>query len=256
MGEMKLISWNINGIRSAVRHGFMDWLKKESPDVLCLQETKAAPADLPDSILKPEGYFTFWNIQRRGYAGVATFTKKKPLRVLTGFGVPEFDIEGRVLISEHPGFTVFNIYFPNGKQGPERLKFKMDFYDAFLDFIEPLRLQGKKLIICGDINTAHKEIDIARPKANSKVSGFLPEERAWMDKFVSRGYVDTFRYFNKEPDHYSYWDIKTGARARNVGWRIDYFYVTENMIKQVKKSVMLPEVMGSDHCPIMLILQV
>jgi exodeoxyribonuclease-3 len=256
MSEMKLISWNINGIRSAVRHGFMDWLKKESPDVLCLQETKAAPADLPDSILKPEGYFTFWNIQRRGYAGVATFTKKKPLRVLTGFGVPEFDIEGRVLISEHPGFTVFNIYFPNGKQGPERLKFKMDFYDAFLDFIEPLRLQGKKLIICGDINTAHKEIDIARPKANSKVSGFLPEERAWMDKFVSRGYVDTFRYFNKEPDHYSYWDIKTGARARNVGWRIDYFYVTENMIKQVKKSVMLPEVMGSDHCPIMLILQV
>jgi exodeoxyribonuclease-3 len=253
MAEIKLISWNVNGIRSLLKRGFMDWLNKESPDVLCLQETKATPDKLPEELLKPQGYLTYWNYpQKKGYAGVATFSKVKPMDVQTGFGTPEFDIEGRVLITEHPGFTLFNFYFPNGKQSAERLKFKMDFYDAFLNYVEPLRRKGEKLIICGDVNTAHKEIDIARPKENSKLSGFLPEERAWIDKFVARGYIDTFRYFNKEPNHYTYWDIKTGARERNVGWRIDCFYVTENLKDQLVKSVMLPDVMGSDHCPIML----
>jgi exodeoxyribonuclease-3 len=257
MADMKLICWNVNGIRALLKHGFLEWLARESPDILCLQETKATPDNLPEELLKPQDYLTYWNYpQKKGYAGVATFSKVKPMDVQKGFGTPIFDVEGRVIISKHPGFTLFNIYFPNGKQSAERLKFKMDFYDAFLNYIEPMRRKGEKLIICGDVNTAHTEIDIARPKENSKFSGFLPEERAWLDKFVSRGYIDTFRYFNKEPNHYTYWDIKTGARERNVGWRIDYFYISESLQDQIVKSVMLSDVMGSDHCPIELILEV
>ena len=257
MAEVRLLCWNVNGIRAVIKRGFLDWLNRESPDVLCLQETKATPDDLPDELLNPSGYHTYWNYpQKKGYAGVATFSKEKPLEVQKGFGVHEFDIEGRVIISRHPAFTLFNIYFPNGKQSAERLKFKMDFYDAFLNFIEPRRRKGEKLIICGDVNTAHQEIDLARPKENSKISGFLPEERAWMDKFEARGYIDTFRYFNKEPGQYTYWDIKTRARERNVGWRIDYFFVTENLKNQLVKSTIMPEVAGSDHCPISLVLKV
>jgi exodeoxyribonuclease-3 len=257
MAEIELICWNVNGIRAILKHGFLEWLGKESPNILCLQETKATPDNLSDELLKPKGYITYWNYPgKKGYAGVATFSKVKPLDVKKGFGRKKFDLEGRTIISKHPGFTLFNIYFPNGKQSTERLKFKMGFYDAFLDYIEPLRERGEKLIICGDVNTAHKEIDLARPKENSKMSGFLPEERAWMDKFVSLGYIDTFRYFNKEPEKYTYWDIKTRARERNVGWRIDYFFVTENLKKQLVKSTIMTDVMGSDHCPIALTLKV
>lgn len=257
MAEIKLICWNVNGIRAMLKHGFLEWLDKESPDILCLQETKATPDNLPEELLKPQGYVNYWNYpQKKGYAGVATFSKVRPLEVKKGFGITEFDVEGRVIISKHADFTLFNIYFPNGKQSAERFKFKMDFYDAFLDYIEPLRKKGEKLIICGDVNTAHKEIDIARPKENSKMSGFLPEERAWMDKFVALGYIDTFRYFNKEPGQYTYWDIKTGARARNVGWRIDYFFITENLKNQMVRSTIMSEVIGSDHCPITLVLKV
>jgi exodeoxyribonuclease-3 len=256
MAETRIICWNVNGIRAVLKHDFLKWLNKESPDILCLQETKATPDNLPEELLKPKGYVTYWNYpQKKGYAGVATFSKVKPLDVKLGFGKPEFDVEGRTIISKHPGFTLFNIYFPNGKQSAERLKFKMDFYDAFLDYIEPLRKKGEKLIICGDVNTAHREIDLARPKENSKMSGFLPEERAWMDKFVSLGYVDAFRSFNKDPGQYTYWDIKTRARERNVGWRIDYFFITENLIKQLVKSTIMSDVMGSDHCPIVLVLK-
>jgi exodeoxyribonuclease III len=257
MGEVRILCWNVNGIRAVMKRGFLDWLNRESPDILCLQETKATPDDLPEELLNPSSYHTYWNYpQKKGYAGVATFSKEKPLEMQKGFGIYEFDIEGRVIISRHPAFTLFNIYFPNGKQSAERLKFKMDFYDAFLNFIEPRRRKGEKLIICGDVNTAHQEIDLARPKENSKISGFLPEERAWMDKFEAHGYIDTFRYFNKEAGQYTYWDIKTRARERNVGWRIDYFYVTENLKKQLVKSTIMPEVTGSDHCPISLVLKV
>lgn len=240
-----------------MRHGFLDWLAREAPDVLCLQETKATPDDLPEALLNPPGYFAYWNYpEKKGYAGVATFSKEKPLKVQNGFGIPEFDVEGRVIISEHPGLTLFNIYFPNGKKDSTRLKFKLDFYDAFLNYIEPLRKKGERLVICGDYNTAHKEIDLARPKENSKVSGFLPEERAWMDKLVALGYVDTFRHFNKEPGQYSWWDLKSRARERNVGWRIDYFFVTQNLVPQLVKAAILPEVAGSDHCPVSLVLRV
>ncbi|MDO9333593.1 MAG: exodeoxyribonuclease III [Dehalococcoidales bacterium] len=254
---MKLLCWNVNGIRAVMKRGFLDWLARESPNILCLQETKATPTDLPEELLKPPGYHTYWNFpEKKGYAGVATFSREKPLKVQNGFGVPEFDREGRVIISEHPGFTLFNIYFPNGKQSEERLKFKLDFYDAFLDYIEPLRLKGEKLIICGDYNTAHQEIDLARPKENAKISGFLPVERAWLDKLVARGYIDTFRHFNKEPGQYTWWDMKSRARERNVGWRIDYFFVTENLKSHLVKAAIMPEVTGSDHCPIVLVVTV
>jgi exodeoxyribonuclease-3 len=172
-----------------------------------------------------------------------------------GFGIERFDIEGRVIITEYPGVFVLNIYFPNGKKDANRLRYKMDFYEAFLEFAESLKARGKKLIICGDYNTAHKEIDLARPKENEKVSGFLPMEREWMDKFVAHGYVDTFRHFNNEPNQYTWWDLKTKARERNVGWRIDYFFVTENLLPSVSKAFIMPEVMGSDHCPIGIILK-
>ncbi|HEX9896168.1 MAG TPA: exodeoxyribonuclease III [Dehalococcoidales bacterium] len=257
MSRVKLLCWNVNGIRAVMKRGFLDWLAREAPDVLCLQETKATPEDLPEELLKPPGYHTYWNYpEKKGYAGVATFSRGKPAKVQNGFGVPEFDNEGRVIVSEHPGFTLFNIYFPNGKQSAERLKFKLDFYDAFLDYIEPLRKDGKKLIICGDVNTAHQEIDLARPKENAKISGFLPIERAWLDKLVVRGYIDTFRHFNKEPGQYTWWDMKSRARERNVGWRIDYFFVTENLRSQLVKVAIMPEVTGSDHCPIALIVTI
>jgi exodeoxyribonuclease-3 len=257
MPEVKLLCWNVNGIRAVMKRGFLDWLAREAPDILCLQETKATPADLPEELIYPAGYHTYWNNpEKKGYAGVATFTRQKPLKVLNGFSLPEFDREGRVIISEYPGFTLLNIYFPNGKQSEERLKFKMDFYNAFLDYIEPLRKDGKKLIICGDVNTAHKEIDLARPKENSKISGFLPEERAWLDKFVARGYIDTFRHFNQEPGQYTWWDVKSRARERNIGWRIDYFFVTENLKSQLIKAAIMSEVTGSDHCPIVLVVRI
>jgi len=254
---MKLICWNVNGVRAVAKKGFFEWLKKESPDILCLQETKARPDNLTKELLEPPGYQTFWDYgERKGYSGVATFSKVQPLKVEKSFGASEFDTEGRILIAEYPEFTLCNIYFPNGKQGDIRLNYKMDFYEAFFNYVEARRRKGDKLIICGDVNTAHTEIDLAHPKENSKISGFLPTERAWLDKLVAHGYIDTFRYFHKEPGQYSWWDMKTGARARNVGWRIDYFFITENLVGNMEKAYIMPEVMGSDHCPIALVLKV
>ncbi|MBN1191998.1 MAG: exodeoxyribonuclease III [Dehalococcoidales bacterium] len=251
MKETKILSWNVNGIRAAVKNGLLDWLDKESPDILCVQETKAHPEQLDDSLKKPPGYRVYWNQpERKGYSGVATFTRKKPLRVEYDLGVKRLDAEGRVIITAYPGFTLFNVYFPNGKKDETRLKYKMDFYEDFLKFLEPLRQKGERLIICGDFNTAHQEIDLARPKENEKVSGFLPVEREWMDKFVSRGYTDTFRYFNKEKNQYTWWDLKSRARERNVGWRIDYFFITRNLLEVILKAFIIPEVTGSDHCPV------
>ena len=256
MKETKILCWNVNGIRAAQRHGFLEWLYRESLDMLCVQETKAHPEQLDRDLQEPHGYHAYWNYpERKGYSGVATFTREKPLRVQNDLGVQDFDIEGRVIISEYPQFILFNVYFPNGKRDEIRLKYKMDFYEVFLDFVEPLRQKGEKLIICGDFNTAHKEIDLARPKENENVSGFLPMERAWMDKLVAHGYIDTFRHFNKEPNQYTWWDLKSRARERNVGWRIDYFFVTENLLSSVSKAFIMPEVMGSDHCPIGIILK-
>ncbi len=260
MKELKLLSWNVNGIRAVNRKGFTGWLQKESPDILCLQETKAQTEQLDKDLTEPAGYITYWNYpeETKGYSGVATFTKEKPLSTDYGFGIKEFDKEGRVIITRYPAFILFNIYFPKGDTNPSRihrLKYKMDFYEAFLTFVDSLKNKGEKLIICGDFNTAHKEIDLARPKENEKNSGFLPEERAWVDKFVSNGYVDTFRQFHKEPNQYTWWDMKTRARERNIGWRIDYFFVTESLLKSISQAFILPGVMGSDHCPIGLYLK-
>ncbi len=248
---MKIISWNVNGIRAVVKKGFFEWLEQASPDILCLQETKAQKNQLDPLVSDPDGYHTVWNSARKkGYSGVSVWSKKKPLNVHMGMGIPEFDEEGRIIRQEWKDFDLLNVYFPNGTSGPERLQFKMEFYDAFLDHCQSLREQGKNLIICGDVNTAHKAIDLKNPKANEKNSGFLPEERAWVDKWVSHGYVDTFRAFHPEPDQYTWWTYRAGARARNVGWRIDYFFVNEEFMDRVKDSFITPEVMGSDHCPI------
>jgi exodeoxyribonuclease-3 len=251
MRELRLLCWNVNGIRSVRNKGFLEWLSAESPDILSIQETKAQPDQLDDELKTPAGYYTYWNYpERKGYSGVAIYTKEMPLNVRYDIGETALDLEGRVIAAEYPEFTLFNIYYPNGKKDQERLDYKMAFYDAFLQHANSLKDAGKNLIICGDVNTAHKEIDLARPKENSKVSGFLPIEREWMDKFVEHGFIDTFRHFNNEPDQYTWWDFKSGARARNVGWRIDYFFVTEGLLSSITGAYIMPEVMGSDHCPI------
>ena len=248
---MRIFSWNVNGLRAVVKKGFFDWLESEGPDVVCLQEIKARTEDLDEKILNPKGYHAFWNpAERKGYSGVAIFTKKKPVAVHLGLGIERFDCEGRVLRIEFKDFDLFSVYFPNGTSGEERLQYKMEFYDAFLDHCEELRGQGRELVITGDVNTAHKPIDLKNPKANQKNSGFLPKERAWVDKFIEHGYVDSFRAFNEEPDQYTWWSYRFNVRAKNVGWRIDYFFVTEGLMKKVKDSFITPEVMGSDHCPI------
>ena len=243
----------MNGIRAVLKKGFWDWFEEVSPDVLCLQETKAQPDNLKDDILLPAGYHAVWNsAERKGYSGVVTFSKKKPKSVALGLGIKKFDTEGRVIRTEFNGFDLLNVYFPNGTSGSERLQYKMEFYDAFLDHCESLRSQGKKLIITGDVNTAHKPIDLKNARANEKNSGFLPEERAWIDKIIAHGYVDTLRLNHPEPDQYTWWTYRANARQRNIGWRIDYFFVTEDLVTKVNDAFIRPEVMGSDHCPIWL----
>jgi exodeoxyribonuclease-3 len=248
---MKILSWNVNGIRAADKKGLFDFIKKESPDIFCLQEIKATSVQMPPHLKNFPGYHVFINpAERGGYSGVATFSKEKPTDTRKGFNINRLDKEGRILINEYPSFTLFNIYFPNGKKNKERLDYKMDFYEAFLNDVDNLKSKGKNIIACGDFNTAHKEIDLARPKENEKISGFLPIERAWIDKFIEHGYTDTFRYFNKQPNQYSWWDLKTKARQRNVGWRIDYFFVNNEFVPKVKKAFIMHDVMGSDHCPV------
>ena len=248
---MKLISWNVNGIRAVDRKGFFNWFKKENPDILCLQEIKATADQFPPHLRNTPEYHVYINpAQRKGYSGVTTYSKLKPEYVRTGFNFEKFDQEGRILITEYPTFVLFNIYFPNGKQSDERLNYKLDFYNTFLDYADNIKQEGKHIIVCGDFNTAHKPIDLTHPEANKKVSGFLPIERAWIDNFIDYGYVDTFRQFNNEPNHYSWWSFRTQARQRNVGWRLDYFFVNKEFLSHVKNAYILNDVFGSDHCPV------
>lgn len=247
----RMLSWNVNGIRAAAKKGFLDWFEKENPDILCLQETKAWEEQLDESLINVESYHSYFaEASKKGYSGVVTYTKEKPISVQKGFGIEEFDSEGRIVISEFKSFVLFNIYFPNGKKNSERLKYKLDFYEAFQKYAVELVKKGKKVIVCGDVNTAHKEIDLARPKANEKTSGFLPEERAWMDRFFADGFIDTLRMFNDKPEVYTWWDVFTRARDRNVGWRIDYFFISENLRKNIINAFTMPDVVGSDHCPV------
>lgn len=253
---MYIVSWNVNGIRAAINKGFLEWVAKEEPDILCLQETKAHPSQLDENLLEDLGYKSYWNsAEKKGYSGVVTFTKKDPKSVKYGLGIEEFDNEGRVLILEYDEFTLFNIYFPNGQMSDERLKYKLDFYDASLEYFDRLKNEGKNIIICGDYNTAHREIDIKNAKSNEKYSGFLPIEREWIDKFLSHGYIDTYRELHPEEVKYSWWSYRFNARAKNVGWRIDYFFVSEDLFPRVCDADILNDVYGSDHCPVVLSLK-
>jgi len=248
---MRILSWNVNGLRAVYKKGFLDWFFSEQPDILCLQETRISADQVPDELQHLKGYHTYWaSGDRKGYSGVALFTKEEPVRVQTGFEVERFDNEGRIIIADYRWFMLFNIYFPNGKASKERLQYKLDFYDACLDRLDELKKKRKKIIVCGDVNTAHKEIDLARPKENESVSGFLPVERAWIDKLVTHGFIDTFRMFNTDSGQYTWWDLKTRARERNVGWRIDYFFVSGNLAKKVTSAFIMADVTGSDHCPV------
>ncbi len=251
MGKLTIISWNVNGLRAAYGRGFLEWFRDTRPHILCVQETKATEEQLPPELREVEGYRAYFSTpDRKGYSGVGLYTRREPEGVRAALGIARFDAEGRFLAADYGDFLLCNVYFPNGKQSRERLRYKLDFYDAFLDYVEAVRKKGKAIVACGDFNTAHREIDLARPKENSKVSGFLPEERAWLDRLVEHGYLDTFRMFNGEPGQYTWWDLKTRARERNIGWRIDYFFVSEELRKRVKAAYILPEVEGSDHCPI------
>jgi exodeoxyribonuclease-3 len=211
---------------------------------------------LPGELTAPPCYQSYWNHPlKKGYAGVATFSRTKPLEVMTDISPQKLDTEGRILIAVYPDFTLYNVYFPNGKKDAHRLHYKLEFYDAMLVDLEARHKKGEKLIICGDFNTAHREIDLAHPKENAKISGFLPIERAWLDKLVAFGYVDIFRRLHPEPGQYTFWDVKTSSRQRNIGWRIDYFFITENLLNFVKSASILKDLTGSDHCPVSLILK-
>lgn len=248
---MKLISWNVNGLRAVEKKGFAEFLNSCGADIVALQETKASPDQLSQALRAPQGWHAYFSsAERKGYSGVAVYSRREPLNVWYGLGEEEFDREGRTLILEYPSFFFLNIYYPNGGQGPERIDFKLRFYDCFLKKSKELFQTGKTVIACGDVNTAHTPLDLARPKENEKNTGFLPQERAWLDRFFSEGYADSFRLFVKDGGHYTWWDYKTGARKRNVGWRIDYFMVDEKSAGKVTASRMLSDVMGSDHCPI------
>lgn len=250
---MKIVSWNVNGLRSLAKNGYWEaFLKGTKPDIFCLQETKATADQLSPEMLAPEGYSAYFSSSKtkKGYSGVALYTKVEPLSVIYGMDIEEFDQEGRIVGAEFEDFWLVNTYFPNGGMGPERLDYKMRFYDAFLEYVEKLR-RSKPVIFCGDVNTAHEEIDLARPKANEQTTGFLPEERAWIDAVIDAGYVDSFRHFHPNTkDAYTYWDQFTHARDRNVGWRIDYFFVASELMKRVKKAEIHPDIFGSDHCPL------
>lgn len=252
---MKLISWNVNGIRAWHKKGNLDWFIKESPDIFCVQETKAEESQLPEELRKPLGYHVYFDHSkgRKGYSGVGVFTKIKPDKVEFGMGVKDFDLEGRSVSIFIKDLVIINTYFPNGGGGPVRLEYKLKYYDHFLKYINRLKKSGKSIIFCGDINTAHTEVDLARPKENVMNTGFLPIERAWLDKVVKNGYVDTFRtMYPDKKEVYTYWDMKTFARERNVGWRIDYIFVSSDLKDKVKDTGVLVEVFGSDHAPIYL----
>jgi exodeoxyribonuclease-3 len=251
MTEIKIISWNVAGIRAGIRKGLWQKMRDMGADIYCFQETKARKDQVPMGVEYPQEYKDFWNpAEKAGYSGVATFSKLEPKKVIVGDKDNDWDNEGRVIITKFDEFSLLNVYFPNGKRDKGRLMYKMEFYEYFLKYINNLRDKGEKVIFCGDVNTAHTEIDLARPKENAKTSGFLEIERQWIDKLIANGWVDTFREFNQEGGHYSWWDQYTRAKERNVGWRIDYFFVDRILRKNLKSAFILPEMEGSDHCPV------
>jgi exodeoxyribonuclease-3 len=248
---MRIFSWNVNGVRAIEKKGFLDWIDQIAPDVLCIQETKAHFEQLPDTLKDIDGYHGYWHSgERKGYSGVATFSKKEPLHVQYGLGIEKYDKEGRVLITEFEDFLLYNIYFPNGQKDEHRLQYKLDFYDDLLEILNEQVASGVNVLVGGDWNTAHQEIDLANPKANQNNSGFMPVERAQIDTYIENGYVDTFRLFHDEPERYSWWTYRFGARQRNIGWRIDNFFTNQDFIENIADADIHEDVMGSDHCPV------
>lgn len=251
--SLTLISWNVNGIRAAERKGLLGFLEKGKYDIVCLQEVKAHDeALLSEKLKNPDGYVSYFNLakERKGYSGVAVYTKVKPNKIKKIFGKNHLSTEGRMIELEFDKFVLLNVYFPNGGGEDHRLKYKLEFFDQFRDYINKLEKKGKPVIFCGDVNVAHAPIDLARPKANKKEIGFLPEERAKLDLFEKNNWIDTFRKLHPNKIEYSWWDLKSRARERNVGWRIDYFWVSKNLVGKIKKAFILGEVEGSDHAPI------
>lgn len=254
---MRITTWNVNGIRAVIRKGSLDWAWIHAPDVLCLQEVKARYDQLgePERVLP--GYASYWNAALKpGYSGVATYTCCQPLEVAYGLDDEQFDPEGRVIRMRFPNFLLYNVYFPSGQRGHDRVAYKLEFYARLLEQCAALHQQGENLVVCGDFNTAHQEIDLANPKSNQKTSGFLPEERAWVDRYLQNGFVDAYRQLYPARVQYTWWTYVTNARSRNVGWRLDYFLVSETLMDQVEDVTVHDDVPGSDHCPVTLTLRV
>ncbi len=252
--KYKLISWNVNGLRAVMKKDFSDIVKGLDPDILLLQETKLQDDQRTDEMINLHDYDSFWaySTAKKGYSGTAAYTKISPQKVITSFGRPQFDGEGRIIQLDYGSFILFNIYFPNGQMSDVRLQYKLDFYQWFLDYAQELRAKGKSLIITGDFNTAHNDIDLKNPKPNSKRSGFLRIERDVLDQMIKMGYVDTFRHFYPETVKYSWWSYRFNARKNNAGWRIDYFFVTRDLMdnNNIKRAFIDNDVLGSDHCPV------
>ncbi|MBF0196987.1 MAG: exodeoxyribonuclease III [Planctomycetes bacterium] len=255
MAECRIVSWNVNGIRACLKKGFKTWLQESQPDIICLQESRALPEQLSEEDQDFPGYQCTWHpAERKGYSGVMTLYKEEPQRIKIGLGKKEFDIEGRCLETEFADFTLFNVYVPNGGRDLSRVDYKCKFYDTLLKRAKKLMKEGRHVLITGDWNTCHQEIDLARPKANIKNTGFLPEERAWIDKFIKSGLVDSFRQQYPElGDAYTWWSQRGGARQKNVGWRLDYFLANEASQPYIQDNIIHAQTMGSDHCPIELV---
>ena len=254
----KIVCWNVNGLRAVHAKGiFLDWVSKENADIIAVDETKLQESQIPVEIKNIRGYHSYFSSAgKKGYSGTAIWTKEKPRRVSMELGKKKFDTEGRLIRADFPAFVFLNVYVPNGGMSEERLRFKLDYYDAFLGYLSGLRRSGKRIILAGDLNTSHHEIDLAQPKEHEKETGFLPEERAWIDQLVKHGFIDTFRMFNREGGNYTYWDYRMRARDYNIGWRLDYFFVSEDLKSVVTSSSIEKDVSGSDHCPIALTLSI
>ena len=247
---MKILSYNVNGIRAALNKGFAEWLSSADPDVVCLQETKAMEDQVNTDLFEQMGYQHFWHsAQKKGYSGVAILTKTNPLNVQKGTGIEHMDFEGRVIRADYENVSVISLYLPSGTN-LDRLEHKFKFMDDFQGYIDALKKNHSRLVICGDYNICHRAIDIHDPVRNKNVSGFLPEERQWIDTFMNNGFVDSFRHLNPEPNQYSWWSYRANARNNNKGWRIDYNMVSENLKKNIKSAYLLPDAKHSDHCPV------
>jgi len=248
---MKIITWNVNGLRAALVKDALRWVWEQQPDIVCLQEIKVRPEQLKDEQRNFPGYDVIWNpAEKLGYSGVATFLRQPCLEFRCGMDAPHFDIEGRLISTLHPGFRLFNVYFPSGQRGRERVEYKLEFYAYLLALCDRRHANGQNIIITGDFNTAHMPIDLKNPKQNQKTSGFLPEERAWVQKFLDHGFVDVYRHLYPDRVQYTWWTYRSTARERRVGWRLDYFLISEALVPLVQDVVIHEEVFGSDHCPV------